>query len=160
MASVTTAVSPSSPHSRHVLCRVTLCSNTSSPLRWGRVPSQSLGYGICAVCVLLLGVKMPVGFRNMLGILSRCAVMGASCATWVATPELFKTDLRATGHSVASSVARIGAFSAPFLVDSDASGFTVGVCLAIASAFATVAALFLPETMGKCLYLCVLCLCS
>eukprot|EP00602_Paraphysomonas_sp_CaronLab_P008749 CAMPEP_0185036990 /NCGR_PEP_ID=MMETSP1103-20130426/30801_1 /TAXON_ID=36769 /ORGANISM="Paraphysomonas bandaiensis, Strain Caron Lab Isolate" /LENGTH=502 /DNA_ID=CAMNT_0027574779 /DNA_START=122 /DNA_END=1630 /DNA_ORIENTATION=+ len=117
--------------------------------RWGRVPAQSVGYGVCAVFVLLLGVKMPHAALSVFGIFARCAVMGASCATWVATPELFPTELRATGHSVASSVSRIGAFSAPFLVDSDATVFSVGVCLSVMCAVATAAALFLPETLGK-----------
>lgn len=112
------------------------------------MPSQSLGYGICGISVLILGIKMPIGITTTVGILSRCSVMAASCATWVATPELFPTELRATGHSVASSVGRIGAFSVPFLVSSSAPIFSVGLTLAVASAVATVACLFMPETMG------------
>jgi hypothetical protein len=100
-----------------------------------------------------MGLDIPSPLVTTFGILARCAVMGASCATWVATPELLPTALRATGHSISSSVARIGAFSAPFLVDSDLNNFTIGILLAIMSAVGSCAALLLPETLGTLLIL-------
>ncbi len=117
--------------------------------RWGRIRTQSAGYALCAISAVLLGTRMSSPVLSTVGIVARCAVMSASCATWVATPELFPTELRATGHAVASSVARIGAFSAPFLVDSNASPLSVGIVIAVFSGGAAAAVLFLPETAGR-----------
>jgi hypothetical protein len=95
-----------------------------------------------------MGLDIPSPLVTTFGIFARCSVMGASCATWVATPELLPTPLRATGHSIASSVARIGAFSAPFLVDSNLNNFTIGILLAVMCAIGSGASLILPETLG------------
>lgn len=46
-----------------------------------------------------------------ISMIARMGAMGSSCATWVATSELYPTEMRATGHSVASALARIGADS-------------------------------------------------
>ena len=49
-----------------------------------------------------------------IGFFARAAAMGSSCATWIITPEVYPTDIRATGHSVANGKdarARIGCCS-------------------------------------------------
>lgn len=122
--------------------------------RYGRVPTQTLLYFLSGVGALMMGILSSSDTSEsviaVFGVVARCSVMGASCATWVSTPELFPTHLRATGHSIASSVARLGAFSAPFVVDDHAiSLFKVGLILAIVNFIATGAAFVLPETLGK-----------
>lgn len=75
--------------------------------------------------------------------------MGASCATWVATTELYPTEMRATGHSVSSSIAKLGSFLVPYFVVSSISFSTVGVVLGCVNLIASFVALFtLPETKG------------
>ncbi len=77
-------------------------------------------------------------------------VLAADCVYRVSTPELFPTNLRATGHSISSSVARLGAFSSPFVIDNyKISEFAVGLVIGIVNVAAAVAAFMLPETMGK-----------
>lgn len=122
--------------------------------RWGRIRTQTSMYFFAGVGALLMGVMNATGTSDEViaafGILARCSIMGASCATWVCTPELFPTHLRVTGHSIASSVARIGAFAAPFVVDDHAiSLFAVGLILAIVNFVGTGSAAVLPETLGK-----------
>mmetsp|Transcript_26799 Transcript_26799/g.45206 ORF Transcript_26799/g.45206 Transcript_26799/m.45206 type:complete len:537 (-) Transcript_26799:373-1983(-) len=122
--------------------------------RWGRVPTQTILYFLAGVGSLMMGILSAVDLSDdvvsAFGVLARCSIMGASCATWVSTPELFPTHLRATGHAIASSVARLGAFSAPFVVDNHSfSKLSVGIVLAVFNLVATGAAAMLPETLGK-----------
>ena len=56
--------------------------------------------------------------------------------------------MRATGHSVCSSLARLGAFISPYFVISNASLFMVGTTLAVVNFIAAGVALLLPETKG------------
>jgi hypothetical protein len=79
--------------------------------------------------------------------------MGASCATWVATSELYPTEMRATGHSVSSSIAKLGSFLVPYFVVSSISFSTVGIVLGCVNLVASVVAFFtLPETKGILCY--------
>jgi hypothetical protein len=118
---------------------------------WGRTRTQSVLYAIGGVAVLFMGCSsMPLGVLKGASLIARLCAMGASCATWVATPELYPTEMRATGHSVCSSLARVGAFVAPYFVVSSFSKFEVGVALcAINLVAAAVSGFLLPETNGK-----------
>lgn len=75
-------------------------------------------------------------------------VFAASAVTWIHTPELFPTRVRATGHAVSNSSAQIGSFCAPFLITSGSEGL-VGSLLAGVCAVAMLCALILPETAGS-----------
>ena len=77
--------------------------------------------------------------------------MAGSAATWVASPELFPTDIRATGHAWCSAVARLGAIAAPYVVLSDLSVPIVGIVLCISNLLSVVAVFFTPETAGALL---------
>lgn len=87
----------------------------------------------------------------MLSFCARAAVMTASCATWVMTPELYPTAIRSTGHSFANSVARVGAFMSPYLVESSISVPIVVVVLAAFSVIAAGTSFALPETKNRSL---------
>ena len=69
----------------------------------------------------------------------------------MANPELYPTDIRATGHSVCNSVARVGALISPFVVMSSMPVSSVGVVLFISSLIAAFAAKLTPETAGAVL---------
>ena len=47
---------------------------------------------------------------------ARIFLFGGVAVTWVATPEMFPTEIRATGHGSSNGFARVGAMSAPFAV--------------------------------------------
>jgi hypothetical protein len=76
--------------------------------RIGRRHSQGSGYFLNAAGALLLGVVGGYNTRTAFATIARLSIMGASSATWVATPEAYPTRLRATGHSIANAVARLG----------------------------------------------------
>jgi len=116
----------------------------------GRTWSQGFFYSLCGVCAFLLGFR-SLGRTSLTVIasLGRFAEMGASCATWVHTPELFPTELRALAHGMLNLMSKIGATLAPFLI-SDL--FTQWQCASIMGGVSVSAAMFamcLPETSGK-----------
>lgn len=74
--------------------------------------------------------------------------MAASGATWVASPELYPTEIRATGHAICNAVARIGALLSPYVVMSSLGIPTVATVLCITSMLAGLAAKLTPETAG------------
>jgi len=120
--------------------------------RWGRTRTQAALYALGGVAVLAMALQWPTAaYVPYLSMVARMSAMAASCATWVATPELYATEVRATGHAVCSSLARVGAFFSPYIVFSNASVFTVGVLLATANFVAASVSLMLPETKGTVL---------
>lgn len=120
---------------------------------WGRCNTQVLTYGVAGISVIFLGIRATN--QNSFSVLvfsfiSRMFVLGATCATWVATPELFDTHLRATGHSISSSMARMGAFICPFVVANySLSTLTVTMIICIVNLTAAGASYMLPETKGN-----------
>ena len=77
-------------------------------------------------------------------------IMGASAATWVATPEIFPTEMRATGHSICNLAARLGGFAAPYFVQSSFSVLSVAFGLAAFNILGSGASYLLPETGSEC----------
>ena len=118
--------------------------------RWGRPRTQAALYALGGVAVLAMALQWPsVALLPYVSMIARLAAMGSSCVTWVATSELYPTEMRATGHSVCSSLARAGAFAAPYFVISDASLLQVGSTLAFVNFLAAAVCMFmLPETRG------------
>jgi hypothetical protein len=96
----------------------------------------------------LLGHRAHQGL--LWSMLARMGVFAASAVTWIHTPELFPTRVRATGHAVSNSSAQLGSFCAPFLITTGGAGL-VGALLATLSAVAMVCVLLLPETSGTSL---------
>lgn len=139
----------------------------------GRTRTQGVGYGLGAVGCVLMGtcevlseLQITVSFNSvflLIGVLAkkqyqgilwsmlaRMGIFAASTVTWIHTPELFPTRVRATGHAVSNSSAQIGSFCAPFLINSGSDAL-VGSLLAAVSALAMMSVLTLPETSGTCL---------
>lgn len=99
------------------------------------------------LCVADISLEAVAVFSSV----ARACAMAGAAATWVATPELYPTEIRATGHSVCNAVARIGALISPFVVMSSLSIQTIGGVLCATNAIAVLAARLTPETVGSAL---------
>eukprot|EP01041_Mallomonas_annulata_P008070 gene8070-16561_t len=117
----------------------------------GRSRTQAMFYAAAGVMVAVMGVSMPKTPLIIVSSLGRLFIFSASSATWVATPELFPTRMRATGHSMSNAMARLGAVFTPFLVQSKVTVGVVGGVLCLVNLVAAFLALSLPETKGKAL---------
>mmetsp|Transcript_15800 Transcript_15800/g.23681 ORF Transcript_15800/g.23681 Transcript_15800/m.23681 type:complete len:108 (-) Transcript_15800:161-484(-) len=74
--------------------------------------------------------------------------MAASSSTWVATAEIFSTEIRSTGHSATSAISRLGGFSIPYLVACGTSLHTIGTLMLVIHVLAALCLSQLPETNG------------
>lgn len=116
----------------------------------GRSKSQIILYTGAAVAVLGMGFSQhSFATLSFVAAAARFLAMSSSCVTWVATPELYPTSMRATGHSVCSSLSRVGAFCSPYLVESSLPDSSVGAILFGANLVAAIASSALPETSGR-----------
>jgi len=117
----------------------------------GRRATQSGMYMLGAASLLILGALRGESQSAVLvlGYIARMAAMGSSCSTWVVTPELYPTKVRATAHSFVNALARIGAFLSPWIVSSSISTLGVALILGACNALAALLALSLQETNGK-----------
>jgi MFS family permease len=116
---------------------------------WGRTRTQAAFYALAGISVLLMGLELPsLSLLPYISMVARLGAMGASCATWVATSELYPTEMRATGHSICSSLAKLGSFIVPYLVVSSVDFSTIGLTLAFVNFIASAVAFALPDTTG------------
>ena len=86
--------------------------------------------------------------------LTKVTVSGGAAALWLQSAELYPVTLRATGHSAANIMGKLGSFSAVFWVDAfaavDASNFAIGTSVYLVASFiAGILALHLRETSSK-----------
>eukprot|EP00605_Chrysophyceae_sp_TOSAG23-4_P001840 GSChrysophyteH1.ASY1.ANO1.2032.1 assembled CDS len=116
---------------------------------WGRPKVMFITYGLSAVTALFIGVKNTSTGILVVGCLARAAAVAANCTTWVCTPELYKTDVRATGHASCNAWTRVGAFIVPFVVQSKLSTFTVGCIIGGVNCIGVVVSLLVPSMIGR-----------
>ena len=122
--------------------------------RWGRRPTlatflvgsavSAAAFGFADSVPLVLATGMALSFFNL----------GAWGALYAVTPEIYPTDLRATGAGSAAAFGRLASIAAPLLVPVlRESGGTTGLFAVFALAFAVAAgaALRLPEWRGRAL---------
>jgi len=117
----------------------------------GRTKVQTIFYFSASLVFIIIG-SIGISHKAILFTalyFGRLFLMGSSSATWCITPELYPTRLRTTGHSVCNSIARMFAFSCPYLIYSKASNANVSICFAILSALSAFASMTLPETKSK-----------
>jgi MFS transporter, putative metabolite:H+ symporter len=115
--------------------------------RWGRVPTEMFMFLLAGVGVALMGISMPFSAMMVVSSFARIAEVSVVSAVWVATPELFPTEHRVTGHSVASCMIKIGAFCVPYLVQSTrVPRSVIGLVLGSVNILGFAASSFLPET--------------
>lgn len=121
--------------------------------RYGRVSLQCFGFAACGVCVVAMAVTPHHSTLNLLiGLCARMSMMISSCVAWVQTPELFKTEHRARGHTMAVAASRVGSFIVPYFINSATNELTSALILGGVLLLAASSVLFLPETKGDNLY--------
>jgi putative MFS transporter len=122
--------------------------------RWGRRPTlatflagsalSAVAFGLADTVPAVLATGMALSFFNL----------GAWGALYAVTPEVYPTDLRATGAGSAAAFGRIASIVAPLTVPllRSSIGLTgLFVVFALAFAVAAAAALALPEWRGRAL---------
>ena len=124
--------------------------------KWGRIPTQVTTYLMGGICCLLLGFFAVKGETSrtllvVLSFLARMSMMGATSTTWVATPEIFSTSLRATGHGTANALGRLGGLLCPYIITEGTSLPLIGIVLFVVSFATARISGSLPETAGKSL---------
>lgn len=115
----------------------------------GRRASQITLYSLASISALLLPFTSN-HVRYAISLISRISIISACGITWVATPELYPTSLRAIGHSICASISRIGAILSPYVVQNQLiTEKAIGVILFIVNLFAVISIFYLPETFGQ-----------
>lgn len=117
----------------------------------GRVYSQVISFLIGGVCVFALGMLTSSAnwvILTVLAFFARACMMAGSCSTWVTTAEIYTTEVRTTGHSMANALGRVGAFISPYLVSSRNPITTVGAIILAVNIVTATSAFHLPETKG------------
>lgn len=122
--------------------------------RWGRRPTlatflagsalSATAFGLADSVPTILAAGMALSFFNL----------GAWGALYAVTPEIYPTDLRATGAGSAAAFGRLASIAAPLLVPllRQTSGTTgLFVVFAVSFAVAAAAAWALPEWRGRAL---------
>jgi len=115
---------------------------------WGRPKTLVVTYALSAFGVLLLGLTTEATAALVVGLIGRAAIVAANSSTWVATPELYKTDFRGTGHASCNAATRVGGFCAPYIVDSPLTFASVGVILFSFNMLAGFTSMLLPDMQG------------
>jgi MFS family permease len=119
----------------------------------GRITTQTITYLGGGLSCLMLGfmayAEAPRGTLLFLAFVARMFMMGATCTTWVSTTEILSTGNRATGHSAANAIGRMGGFFAPYIITEGNSIRVIGVVMFIVSVLTAMISWQLPETQGK-----------
>lgn len=117
--------------------------------RLGRSKSQGLFYTVAALALLLLAFQqLEIKVLVVVASLARLALMAGSCTTWVQTPELYPTKVRAQVHTSLNLLSKLGAICAPFMIRS-LNSLQSGLILSAVASVAAAVAVFLPETKGR-----------
>ncbi len=118
--------------------------------RLGRVPTIVTALSGAGLSLFLLCFMVSLGRKQQIFIafLSRIFEMIISSTVWIITPELLNTEVRTSGHGVASAIARIGGCLSPYIV-TGASLPTVGIIMLIVHTTTALIATRLPETRGS-----------
>lgn len=122
--------------------------------RWGRRPTLALFLAGSALSAVAFGLAGSVPAVLATGMALSFCNLGAWGALYAVTPEVYPTQLRATGAGSAAAFGRLASIIAPLLVPllSTTTGLTgLFAIFALAFAIAAVAALALPELRGRAL---------
>jgi putative MFS transporter len=122
--------------------------------RWGRRPTLATFLAGSALSAVAFGLADSVPAVLATGMALSFFNLGAWGALYAVTPEVYPTDLRATGAGSAAAFGRIASIIAPLLVPllRSSTGLTgLFVVFAVSFAVAALAALALPEWRGRAL---------
>lgn len=123
--------------------------------RFGRKNSMSGLFLLCGASLLPLVHPQSVATTTFLLFLARACITGTFTIVYIYAPEVYPTQLRATGLGIANSFARIGGVLCPLvaveLVKSCQLSLAVTLFVAV-PVLGAVAVIFLPiETKGRLL---------
>jgi putative MFS transporter len=122
--------------------------------RWGRRPTLATFLVGSAGAALLFAVAASPAFILVSGVLLSFFNLGAWGALYAATPEVYPTEVRATGSGWAAGFGRIASILAPLSVPPLLAWGGVGAAFVTFSLFfglAVVGAWLLPELRGRAL---------
>jgi len=110
--------------------------------------TQCILFSISSISLFTIGgLSVHSGINNsFLNLLTLCAVggvFGGSQGTWLISPSIFPTSLRATGHTFLFAIGRIGAFLSSYVVYSTSDMLIVAIIFGISLMLATIINLFL-----------------
>jgi len=110
----------------------------------------SFALAATTMMILALWPRLPTDFIILLFAVFAGTLSAASILVYVYLPELFPTDLRASGIGLASATSRIGAaistFLLPLVVSHIGIHAALGACFAVLAAGAFVCQRWAPET--------------
>jgi putative MFS transporter len=106
-------------------------------------------FSLAAVTSMLMGATIGPTEMLVFSLIARAASVASNSTVWVMTPELYKTHVRATGHSSCNGFTRIGAFLSPFMVQSDLPNTAVASLIFCANMVGVMCTMCLPETLGR-----------
>jgi putative MFS transporter len=83
----------------------------------GRVPTIVIALSGAGLSLFLLCFTVKYGrtLQIVFAFSSRVFEMMISSAVWIITPELLSTEVRTSGHGIASAIARIGGCLSPYV---------------------------------------------
>lgn len=134
---------------------------------YGRRTMQTVGFLAMALFYLIIcfdwlnivpafGSVGPKGYQTLLYLITFFNQFGPNTTTWLVAAEIFPTNIRATYHSVASAIGKIGAIVASLLIYYAGLAavpsfplkyvFLIAAILFIVGAIVTV--VLLPDTTG------------
>jgi putative MFS transporter len=122
--------------------------------RWGRRPTLATFLAGSALSAVAFGLADSVPAVLATGMALSFFNLGAWGALYAVTPEVYPTELRATGAGSAAAFGRLASIIAPLLVPllRSSTGLTgLFVVFAVSFAVAAIAALALPEWRGRAL---------
>ena len=105
------------------------------------------GVALILTCLAADAEKPNLTVTLLLCVVARIAIMGASCVTWLYTPEVYSAEKRATAHSVCFAVARIGVILCPLVVENGRMSLVgIGLVMFAVDILAACCLCVLPET--------------
>ena len=132
---------------------VELPSHFMSPLlnRVGRRPIACATFFLSGVAMLLMLIEVDPRLWLVVGLVGKLFISCIYYVLIVYTPEYIPTSVRTVGFGIASVCARIGAMTAPYIVDlaSEVHRAAPSVVFGSGCLLASLAMLLLPETAGR-----------
>eukprot|EP00543_Licmophora_paradoxa_P004484 CAMPEP_0202446786 /NCGR_PEP_ID=MMETSP1360-20130828/5359_1 /ASSEMBLY_ACC=CAM_ASM_000848 /TAXON_ID=515479 /ORGANISM="Licmophora paradoxa, Strain CCMP2313" /LENGTH=535 /DNA_ID=CAMNT_0049063473 /DNA_START=124 /DNA_END=1731 /DNA_ORIENTATION=- len=117
----------------------------------GRIPTQAFSYLCGGACILGTALSYTYGNDALtitFAFLARMLIMSGYCVIWLGTAEIFTTNVRATGHSTANALGKMGGVIAPYVVE-DLATNTIGWIMLTVAVITAIVVLQLPETRGR-----------
>jgi len=106
---------------------------------------------MCAVFSLLLILDGPFVLLTLFAVMARLSIAGAFATTYLYTPEVYPTQVRATGLGIASCFSRVAALLTPFVEEYFViyGDYIPLSAFALLSIMAGIASLMLPFETAK-----------